>query len=67
MGLHPPPHVVPKVLEKSRAIPLLTLRACVFYKKGENLHKQRTGKQDLPNTWKVNTVSTRNRSEAGLK
>jgi len=31
-----PPHLVPKVLEKSRAIPLLTLRACVAYKKGEN-------------------------------
>jgi len=28
---------VPKVLEKSRAIPVLTLRACVAYKKGENL------------------------------
>ena len=32
----PHPHLVPKVLEKSRAIPLLTLRACVAYKKGEN-------------------------------
>ena len=31
------PHLVSKVLEKSRAIPLLTLRACVAYKKGENL------------------------------
>ena len=30
-------HLVPKVLEKSRAIPLLTLRAFVAYKKGENL------------------------------
>ena len=27
----PPPNLVPKVLEKSRAIPLLTLRACVAY------------------------------------
>ena len=27
---------MPKVLEKSRAIPLLTLRACVDYKKGES-------------------------------
>ena len=33
----PPSHLVPKVLEKSRAIPLLTLRVCVAYKKGENL------------------------------
>jgi len=33
----PPPHLVPKVLENSRAIPLLTLRACVAYKKGKNL------------------------------
>ena len=31
------PHLVPKVLEKGRAIPLLTLRACVACKKGENL------------------------------
>jgi len=29
-------HLVPNVLEKSRAISLLTLRACVAYKKGEN-------------------------------
>jgi len=28
---------MPKVLEKNRAIPLLTLRACVAYKKSENL------------------------------
>ena len=35
MGLNLPPHLVPKVLEKSRAIPLLTLRACVAYKKRE--------------------------------
>ena len=35
--LTPQPHLVPKVLEKSRAIPLLTLRTCVAYKKGENL------------------------------
>jgi len=31
------PHLVPKVLEKNRAILLLTLRACVAYKKVENL------------------------------
>ena len=37
MGLNPPPHLVPKVLEKSGAIALLTLRVCVAYKKGENL------------------------------
>ena len=37
-GWPPHPHLVPKVLEKSRAIPLLTLRACVAYTKGENLH-----------------------------
>ena len=36
----PPPHLVPKVLENSRAIPLLTLRVCVAYKKGENLPTQ---------------------------
>jgi hypothetical protein len=28
------PHLVPKVLEKSRDIPLLTLRECVGFKKG---------------------------------
>ena len=33
-GWTPHPHLVPKILGKSRAIPLLTLRA---YKKGENL------------------------------
>jgi len=33
----PHPHLVPKVIEKSKAIPLLTLRACVAYKMGENL------------------------------
>jgi hypothetical protein len=32
------PHLVPKVLEKGTAIPLLTLRAFIAYKKGENLH-----------------------------
>ena len=32
-GGDPPPLPVPKVLEKSRAIPLLTLSACVAYKK----------------------------------
>ena len=37
VGLTPHPHLVPKVLEKSRAIPLLTVRACVAYEKGENL------------------------------
>ena len=37
VGLTPHAHLVPKVLEKSRAISLLTLRACVAYKKGENL------------------------------
>ena len=31
------PHLVPKVLEKNRAIPLLTLRACMAYKKGWKL------------------------------
>ena len=35
MELTPHTHLVPKVLEKSIAIPLLTLRACVAYKKGE--------------------------------
>jgi len=28
------PHLVPKILEKNRAIPLLNLRACAAYKKG---------------------------------
>ena len=36
MGLTPP-NLVPKVLEKSKAMPLLTLKACVAYKNGENL------------------------------
>ena len=38
-GADPHPHVVPKVLENSKAIPLLTLRTCVAYKTGENLPK----------------------------
>jgi len=37
VGLTPHPRLVPKVLEKIRAIPLLTIRAFVAYKKGENL------------------------------
>jgi len=37
VGLTPPHHLVPKVLEKVRAIPVLTLRASVAYKKGEIL------------------------------
>ena len=37
MGLTYHPRLVPKVLEKIRAVPVLTLRACVAYKKGENL------------------------------
>ena len=37
VGLTHHPHLVPKFLEKSRAIPLLTQRACVAYKKCENL------------------------------
>jgi len=32
-GADPSPHLVPKVLEKRRAIPLLTIRACVAYKR----------------------------------
>ena len=39
VGLTPHPHLLPKVLEKSTDIPLLTLRACVAYKKGEILPK----------------------------
>jgi len=35
VGLTLQPLLVPKVLEKSRVIPLLTLRACVAYKKNE--------------------------------
>jgi len=34
VGLTPHPYLEAKVLEKSRAIPLLTLRACLAYKKG---------------------------------
>ena len=37
VGLTPHLHLVPKVVEKSRAIPVLTLRAYMAYKKGENL------------------------------
>ena len=37
MGLTSHSHLVPQILGKSRAIPLLTLRACVAYKKGEHL------------------------------
>jgi len=37
VGLTPYTHLVPKVLEKSKTIPLLTLMACVAYKMGENL------------------------------
>ena len=37
MGLTPNPHLVPKVLEKSSAIPLLPLRYCMSYKMDENL------------------------------
>jgi len=36
LGWTAQPHLVPKVLEKSRAIPLLTLVTFVAYKKGEN-------------------------------
>jgi len=43
VGLTPPHrHPVPKVLEKTRAIPLLTPRAFVAYKKGENVPKTGT-------------------------
>ena len=39
MGLTPPqPLLVPKVLEKSRAIPLLTQMGCVAYKKVKTFH-----------------------------
>ena len=38
MGLNPPPSIYSaEFLEKNRAIPLLTLRAFLAYKKGENL------------------------------
>jgi len=37
VGLIPHPLLVPKVQDKSIATPLLTLRTCVAYKKGENL------------------------------
>jgi len=33
VGLTPHPHLVPNVLEKSRAIPVLSLRACVSHKR----------------------------------
>jgi hypothetical protein len=35
VGLTLNPHLVPKVIEKGRSIPLLTLRACLAYKKME--------------------------------
>jgi len=47
VGLTTYPHLVPKVLEKSRAIPLLTLRACVAYKKGENLPTSVKAKRNI--------------------
>ena len=37
MGLTPHPHLVCRGPRKSRAIPLLAIRAFVAYKKGENL------------------------------
>ena len=37
MGLTPHPHLECRGPRKSRAIPLITLRAFVAYKKGENL------------------------------
>jgi len=37
VGLTPHHHLVPKVLEKSTAVPLLTVRVCVAYENGENL------------------------------
>ena len=37
MGLTPHPRLECRGPRKSRAIPLLTLRVCVAYKKGENL------------------------------
>ena len=36
MGLTPSPPSSAEVLEKSKAVPLLTLRASMAYKKGEN-------------------------------
>ena len=38
VGLTPQPLLVPKVLEKSRAIPLLTKRACMTYKERVNTY-----------------------------
>ena len=38
-GWTPHPHLVTNILEKSRAIHLLNLSACVAYKKRENLSK----------------------------
>jgi hypothetical protein len=40
VGLTPHPHLVLKVLEKSRAIPLLTLRTCVACKRVETYLKE---------------------------
>ena len=42
VGLNPHNHLVPKVLGKIRAKTLLTLRACVVYRNGENLPKNTT-------------------------
>jgi len=50
VGLTPHPHLVPKILENSRAIPLLTLRARVAYKNGENLHVLKTIRKEALRT-----------------
>ena len=48
-GADPHPHLVPKVLEKSRAIPLLTLRVCVAHENGKNLPNLQQAPWRLPN------------------
>ena len=64
VGLTPHSHLVPKVLEKSRAIPLLTLRACVAYKKGENLPRKRHCRHCGPHPHLINAYQ---RPSSGAK
>ena len=58
-GWPPHPHLVPKVLEKSTALPLLTLRVYVDYEKGENLPYLRMsdGRQNTVNRSRIVSFS----------
>ena len=57
MGLTPHHHLVPKVLENSRATPLLTLRVCVAYTKGENLPTQKASEYEAKSNSSYFTAS----------